>query len=98
MKTVINIKADKEIKDQAFKVAAEMGLPLSTIVNAFLKQFIREKRVTFEVPLVPNKKTAKLLREADEDIRLGRNMSPAFNDVDDFIAYLKTETKRLRKK
>jgi len=94
MKTVINIKADKEVKDQAFKVAAEMGLPLSTIVNAFLKQFIREQRVTFEVPLVPNKKTAKLLKEADEDIRLGRNMSPAFNDVEDAIAYLKKQTKR----
>jgi addiction module RelB/DinJ family antitoxin len=89
MKTVINIKADKEVKDQAFKVAAEMGLPLSTIVNAFLKQFIREKRVTFEVPLVPNKKTAKLLREADEDIRLGRNLSGPFETVEEFIADLK---------
>jgi len=39
MKTVINIKAVKETKEQAFKIAGEVGLPPSTIVNAFLKQF-----------------------------------------------------------
>jgi len=91
MKTVINIKADKDTKEKAVKLAKEMGLPLSTIVNAFLKQFIREKRVTFEVPLVPNKKTAKLLRQAKKDIESGKNLSPAFDNVNDFIAYLKKE-------
>ena len=47
MKTVINIKADKEVKDQAVQTARDMGLPLSIIVNAFLKQFSRQKYVTF---------------------------------------------------
>ncbi len=92
MKTVINIKADKEIKEAAVKLAKEMGLPLSTIVNAFLKQFINERSVTFEAPLVPNAKTAALIRQADKDIAAGKNMSPEFDNVDDFINYLKKET------
>lgn len=94
MKTVINIKADKEVKDQAFKVAAEMGLPLSTIVNAFLKQFIREQRVTFEVPLVPNKKTAAILRQAVKDIKAGKNMSPSFHTAEEAIKWLDSKNKK----
>ncbi len=47
MKTVINIKADKEVKETAQKIAKDLGLPLSTIINAYLKQFIRNKSVYF---------------------------------------------------
>src|SRR3989344_6474301 len=43
MKTVITLKADKEVKESAQKVAAELGLTLSAVVNASLKQFVREK-------------------------------------------------------
>jgi addiction module RelB/DinJ family antitoxin len=94
MKTVINIKADKEVKEEAFKVAKAMGLPLSTIVNAFLKQFINERKVTFEAPLVPNKKTAKLLREIDKDIKAGKNLSPEFTNMDEAIKWLNSKNKK----
>ena len=49
MKTMINIKADKDVKESAQKIAADMGLPLSTVVNAYLKEFIRERAVRFSV-------------------------------------------------
>lgn len=96
MKTVINIKADKEVKEKAFKVANELGLPLSTIVNAFLKQFIREKRVTFEIPLVPNAKTAKILMKAERDIKEGKDLFGPFETAEEFIKALKEETKKSR--
>ncbi len=88
MKTVINIKADKEIKEGATRIAKEMGIPLSTIVNAFLKQFIRDRSVTFEAPLVPTKKLEKILKEVDDDIKSGKNLSPAFNTAEDAINWL----------
>jgi addiction module RelB/DinJ family antitoxin len=94
MKTVINIKADKETKEQAFKIAGEMGLPLSTIVNAFLKQFIREKSVTFEVPLIPNAKTARILRQAEKDIKAGKNLSPSFHTAEDAVKWLRSKNKK----
>lgn len=88
MKTLINIKADVDVKRKAQKAAKELGIPLSTIVNAYLKQFGREQRVNFVVPLRPNKSTAKLLRRASEDYRKKRNISPAFSMMKGMDTYL----------
>ncbi len=46
---MINIKADKDIKKKAQKVARDLGLPLSTVINAYLREFIRTKEVHFAV-------------------------------------------------
>lgn len=88
MKTLINIRTDREVKTRAQQVAKQIGIPLSTIINAYLKQFSREQRVDFALPLRPNKKTAALLRQADEDYKKGRNISPVFERAEDAIAYL----------
>jgi addiction module RelB/DinJ family antitoxin len=88
MKTVINIKADKEIKEGAIRVAQEMGLPLSTIVNAFLKQFIRDRKVTFEAPLIPTPKLEKILRKADADIKAGKNLVGPFETIEEMFKEL----------
>ncbi len=88
MKTVINIKADKEVKEQAVETARAMGLPLSTIINAFLKKFISDKSVTFSAPEKPNKRLEKILLKAQKDIKAGKNLSPVFTNVEDMDAYL----------
>ena len=48
-KTIINIKTDKSLKEAAQETAREMGVPLGTAINAFLKQFVREKELTLSV-------------------------------------------------
>jgi len=88
MKTVINIKVDKDIKEQAFATAKEMALPLSTIINAFLKKFISDKSVTFVAPLKPSKYLEKVLKQAMKDIKAGKNLSPMFFDTKKEDAYL----------
>jgi addiction module RelB/DinJ family antitoxin len=88
MKTIINVKADKDVKEKAFKVSKELGLPLSTIINAFLKQFIREKTITFSSPLVPSKYLEKILIEADKDIKTGKNLIGPFADMKKLDKYL----------
>jgi addiction module RelB/DinJ family antitoxin len=45
--TVINIKTDSKVKRDAQKVAADLGLSLSGVINGFLKQFVRTKAVFF---------------------------------------------------
>ena len=72
MKTVISIKVDKDVRDKAKKVAHRLGIPLSIVVNGALRKFGDEQRIEFAVPLTPNAKTAKLLREAIRDIEEGR--------------------------
>lgn len=88
MKTLLSIKTDVEVKRKVKKIAEELGLPLSTIINAYLKQLLRERRVDFALPLIPNKKTANLLRRAHNDYKKGKNISPVFENAKDTIAYL----------
>ena len=47
MKTLLNVKTDKDVKEKAQKIAKGIGLPLSSVINAYLKEFIRSKEVTF---------------------------------------------------
>ena len=45
--TIINIKTDIEVKKEAQKIVADLGLSLSGAINGFLKQLIRNKAVLF---------------------------------------------------
>jgi DNA-damage-inducible protein J len=45
--TVINIKTDIKIKKEAQKITADLGLSLSSAINGFLRQLIRNKTVVF---------------------------------------------------
>ena len=88
MKTLINIKADKEVKEQAQKVAAELGMPLSTIIKAYLKQFIQTKEVHFAVEGKLKPSVKKRLDRLEKEAREGKNISPAFDSAEDAIRYL----------
>lgn len=88
-KTTINIKADTDVKKKAQKVAAELGIPLSTVINAYLHQFIRNKSVHFYVPEGELKPAAKRrLDRLAKEARAGKNLSPTFTNVEDAIAWL----------
>ena len=43
MKTVLNVKIDRDVKEKAQKTARKLGIPLSLVVNQILKNFIHEK-------------------------------------------------------
>jgi addiction module RelB/DinJ family antitoxin len=88
MKTMINIKADKEVKEMAQEIARELGLPLSGVINAFLKEFIRTRSIAFSATPRMTPQLERILAEVEEDIKAGKNMSPVFTSADDAIAYL----------
>ncbi len=90
MKTVINIKTDKETKEKAQKLAAELGINISVLINAYLRQFIREKSFSFSLSYEPTPYLEKILDEAEKDIAAGKNMSPVFDNDEDMISFLRT--------
>lgn len=49
--TSMNIRMNKEVKLQAQKVFADLGIDLTTAVNVFLRQAIRYQGFPFEVTL-----------------------------------------------
>lgn len=90
VKVLINIKADKDVKEKAQKVAYDLGMPLSTVINAYLHQFIRTKEVHFalegELKPAVKKKLDRLTKEAKE----GKNLSGPFSTTEEMDAYLNT--------
>ena len=88
MKTIINIKADKEVKEQAQKVAAELGLPLSTVINAYLKEFIRNRSINLSVAPRMSKQLEGLLGRVEEDLKHNRNVSPPLSTAKEISKYL----------
>lgn len=91
MKTMLAVKTDAKLKKKAQQVAKELGLPLGTVINRYLQNFIVEQRVVFERPEVPNAKTAKILRQAERDIKAGKNLI-SFNsgkEMDDYLLSLR---------
>lgn len=96
MKTaVINIKTTPTIKLRAQKIAKELGFGLSTLINGFLNTLIKTKTVEFTAlpKEEPNEFMIKALKEAEKDIEINR-LSPAFDDAEKAIAWLKKESKK----
>ena len=89
MNTTILLKTDKELKNEASRVAKELGVPLTTVMNAYLRQFVRDRRISLSVePQLSDKKLKELLAisaEMDANIKNQK----VFTNADDLIKHLK---------
>jgi len=90
MKTIINIKADKEIKESAREVARELGVPLGTIINAYLKQFVRTREIYFSAAPTMTPELELIVEIARSDYSGKKNISPIFSSAKDAISYLES--------
>ena len=84
--TILNIKTDKKLKAEAKAVADGMGLTLTTVVNSMLKQFVREKEITFSVNEYPSPMLREALKEARAEFEAGE--LKIFSSAEDLIADL----------
>ena len=84
--TILNIKTDKKLKAEAKAVADELGLPLGTVVNSLLKQFVRDKEITFSTHEYPSSMLRKAIKEAQAEYEAGE--LKVFTNVRDLIADL----------
>ena len=91
MKTVLNVKTDKDVKERAQSLAKHLGIPLSTIVNAHLKAFIEsgEFKVSREPQLRPE--VAKELRQQIKEAKAGKNLSPGFKTAAEMSRWLNAQ-------
>lgn len=88
MKTMINIKTDVEVKNQAKKVAKELGIPLGTVINAYLREFVRTKSAHFSSVPRMTKTLEILLGSVERDIKKSSNFSPVFSSEKEAISHL----------
>lgn len=87
MKTQVNLKIDPVVKKLAQKRAVDIGLSLSSVVNASLKQFAN----TGELYLSSNYKMTpsleETIKEARKEFKKGKSFGP-FNTAKDLIRSL----------
>lgn len=84
---VVNIKVNPTVKKQAQHVARELGFSLSSLINAYLKQLVKTKAITFSVAREePTDYLLKALKESREDIKKGRVIS--FKKGQDALKYI----------
>lgn len=93
----INIKTEPHIKAEAQKTAKEIGINLSSIINAFLRQFIKTKTIIFSaLDEEPNKYLLKSIKKSEEDVKAGRVTK--FKTGKDALKYLDKEIKNEKHK
>lgn len=80
----LSIRMDRELKEQAESLFSELGMNMTTALNIFVRQSVRQGKIPFEIALnKPNAETLAALREI-EDMRAGK-IPKQSSSVADFI-------------
>ena len=84
--TSLHIKIEPNLKKQAQNLADELGVSLSSVMKALLKQFVRTKQLSVGIPEIPNVYLRKVIKQSDEDIKNGKTL--AFKNGQEALDYL----------
>ena len=78
-KTTANISIDEETKRKAQELFADFGMDLSTAINIFLRQAIRENAIPFMISRdIPNEETLAAMDNAEK----GEDVYGPFDSID----------------
>lgn len=91
MNTTITIKTEKKLRDKAKRTAKELGIPLTTAMNAMLRQFVRDRSIT--VSLEPKIRPEKLAEwnKISEEMDKHPERTKSFSNIEDMISHLGLE-------
>lgn len=82
-----NIKIDPALKQQAQELFESFGLSLSSAINMFLRQSVREQAIPFRVGNpIPNSETIRAIESARNGIGLSRGFSSVSELMEDLDA------------
>lgn len=88
MSTVLNVKIDPIVKNKAHKIAEDLGMSLSGVVNVYLRELIRTKTITASLQNEePSESLLLAMREAQDDYANKRYVS--FDSGTKAIEYLR---------
>jgi antitoxin component of RelBE/YafQ-DinJ toxin-antitoxin module len=88
MKTILNVKTDVEVKEQAQSLAKHLGVPLSVVVNSYLKEFVRSGEFTLRREPKLRPEVAKRIEKAIAETEAGKNVSPMFKTAKEAMTWL----------
>lgn len=84
--STISIRVNENLKEQAQELFKDWGLDMSTAVNIFLSQTVREQRIPFVIGgEIPNAETIAAMEEVEEMAKKGIHR---FSSVEDMFKEL----------
>ncbi len=88
MKTAtVNFKTDEATKLKAQKVANQIGIPLSNLLNAYLYQLASTGSVHFTTAEPMTKKMEEIVSKAEAEITSGKTSGP-FGTLEEMFTHL----------
>lgn len=85
--TVMSVKVKKDLKAKAQAVAGQYGIPLGTLLNAYMHQLVLTGQVYFPAVEVATPQMEKIIAEIEAERRDDKTIGP-FETVEEFIADL----------
>ena len=86
--STMNIRMDKDVKEQAQRIFAQLGMDMTTAVNVFLRQAIRYNGFPFEIRLdTPNQDTLDAIHEVQQ-MKKDHSIGKSYTDVDKMMEEL----------
>lgn len=87
----MSIRMDTELKKQAEIMLADMGLNMTTAMNMFLRQVVRQGRIPFDIATsIPNGETIAAIKEM-EDIMKNTDSVKVYANSDELFEELNNE-------
>ena len=81
----MSIRMDAKLKKQADAMLADMGLNMTTAMNMFLRQVVRQGRIPFEIATdIPNAETVAAIKEMDDMIS-GKIPAKKYSSTDELF-------------
>ena len=77
-----SIKIDAKTKKEAQELFKDMGMSLTTAINIFLKQAVRDQRIPF---YVGEPKYKEEVYQAMKDLKQGKNLSKSYHSAREMI-------------
>ncbi len=61
MDTTLTIKLPKKLRDEAKETAEMLGLPLTTVIQRHLTEFVEKQEITFTAPVLLERTSVRAL-------------------------------------
>ncbi|WP_135551859.1 type II toxin-antitoxin system RelB/DinJ family antitoxin [Paenibacillus cymbidii] len=83
--TNINIRMDEELKKEAESLFADLGLNMTTAVNIFVRQSVRQGGIPFEITTQTdafyNPYNLKRIKQSIQQMEQGKMIAKTMNDL-----------------
>lgn len=81
----LNIRLDSNLKKEAEELFKSLGLNMTSAINVFLTQSVKERKIPFEIKeRRPSRKLKRALKEADQIIS-GKKKSKTYSSVEELF-------------